>query len=375
MDNARLPLSSLLSQALVAFTIEFDNEFEHQMPHRTTRHGATPGSSHSPWLVSMVMWSNFMQFIPSEGLPLLELKRQTNLENKSLLQWLTRLGKWWNYLVVEPPIEKAKTKQALAAAVVRLTPAGLRAREVWLPLTASIESRWRGRFGQGAVSLLRKSLQAVVSKLDVELPDYLPILGYGLFTKGQDYRPVSPAASAEDKPAFALPALLAKVLLAFALEFESEAEVSLAISANILRLIADEAVRVRNIPAHAGVSKEAVATSVSFLQKRGYAILKNSGPRVRLLILTAKGKKARETYHQLLAAIEARWQKHFGGDTIRALRESLENLVGDPAQPQQSPLFRGLKPYPDGWRAAVPSLETLPHYPMVLHRGGFPDGS
>ena len=37
MIAAGLPLSTLLSQALVAFTIEFDNEFEHQMPHRTTQ--------------------------------------------------------------------------------------------------------------------------------------------------------------------------------------------------------------------------------------------------------------------------------------------------------------------------------------------------
>jgi len=30
---AGLPLSTLLSQVLVAFTIEFDNEFERRMPH------------------------------------------------------------------------------------------------------------------------------------------------------------------------------------------------------------------------------------------------------------------------------------------------------------------------------------------------------
>ena len=35
----------------------------------------------------------------------------------------------------------------------------------------------------------------------------------------------------------------------------------------------------------------------------------------------------------------------------------------------------GLQPYPDGWRAKVRAPETLPHHPMVLHRGGFPDGS
>jgi len=40
-----------------------------------------------------------------------------------------------------------------------------------------------------------------------------------------------------------------------------------------------------------------------------------------------------------------------------------------------SNLLGGLQPYPDGWRASVASREVLPHYPMVLHRGGFPDGS
>jgi hypothetical protein len=33
----RLLLSALLSQALVAFTIELDNAWESEMPHRTTR--------------------------------------------------------------------------------------------------------------------------------------------------------------------------------------------------------------------------------------------------------------------------------------------------------------------------------------------------
>ena len=46
-----LPLSALLSKALVAFTIECDNEFEHQMPHRTSHHGAT---GQGPWLVSIM---------------------------------------------------------------------------------------------------------------------------------------------------------------------------------------------------------------------------------------------------------------------------------------------------------------------------------
>lgn len=56
------PLPTLLSQALVAFTIEFDNEAERLIAHRTTTHGSAirpgGGSLHAPWLVSLVMWSN-----------------------------------------------------------------------------------------------------------------------------------------------------------------------------------------------------------------------------------------------------------------------------------------------------------------------------
>jgi len=71
MDYGGLPLSTLLSQVLVAFTIEFDNEFERRKPHRTTNHGGTP---HAPWLVSLAMWSNCMQFIGDDGVRVGELE-------------------------------------------------------------------------------------------------------------------------------------------------------------------------------------------------------------------------------------------------------------------------------------------------------------
>jgi hypothetical protein len=55
--EGHLPLPALVSQALVAFIIEFDDEFERRMPHRTTNHGSTPGAHDAPWLVSMAMWA------------------------------------------------------------------------------------------------------------------------------------------------------------------------------------------------------------------------------------------------------------------------------------------------------------------------------
>ncbi len=116
--------------------------------------------------------------------------------------------------------------------------------------------------------------------------------------------------------------------------------------------------------------------AMGVLRKRGVAVIQaaKTENRTKLARLTAKGRKTQDAYEQLLDTIEKRWQKRFGTDKIRALRESLERLVGE-TYTQRSPLFRGLEPYPDGWRASVRKPNTLPHYPMVLHRGGFPDGS
>ena len=98
---------------------------------------------------------------------------------------------------------------------------------------------------------------------------------------------------------------------------------------------------------------------MSFLKKRGYAATAGAE-----LTLTGKGGHAREAYLALVPAIEERWQLRFGTGAMRALRESLEQV------PVAWP-----EPYPDGWRASVARPEALPHYPMMLHRGGFPDGS
>ncbi len=353
-SERHLPLSALLSHALVAFTIEFDNEFEHRTPHRTTNFGSTSESRRAPWLVSMVMWLKFMRFIPNEGLPSSELRGALGMSAKDATMWLTRLGKWWGYVVVE-------------GGVFRPTPGGRQANAVWQQLTPTIEKRWEERFGEKEMNRLREALWEVASRVASDLPDSLPILGYGLFSNSADSERRSAVCERT------LPGLLSKVLLAFALEFERNSEISLAIGANVLRL--GEGVKVRDLPKLTAVSKEAIAMALSFLQKRGYASVEPEAPgsRVKVVTLTAKGKHAQDRYFRLVWSIEEQWQKSLGEKTVRALRDSLEPLVGEPTQ--RPPLFRGLEPYSDNWRASVPRPEGLPHYPMVLHRGGFPDGS
>ena len=63
------------------------------------------------------------------------------------------------------------------------------------------------------------------------------------------------------------------ILLAFAIEFESDSGMSLAISANVLRVVGEEGVPVRDLSRLVGVSKEAVAVSLGRLVERGFAVV------------------------------------------------------------------------------------------------------
>jgi hypothetical protein len=106
--------------------------------------------------------------------------------------------------------------------------------------------------------------------------------------------------------------------------------------------------------------------------------------------LTPRGEQAQESYHRLADGIEDDWRARFGDAVIDGLAGALRALyTGQDAGRGQDagPLISaGLVPEPGGWRAHPPYSRltqamiadpagTLPHYPMVSHRGGYPDGS
>jgi DNA-binding MarR family transcriptional regulator len=241
-----------------------------------------------------------------------------------------------------------------------------------------IEGRWRERFGADELTALRGSLEAVVGQLDLDLPFYLPVVFPTQNGKAEcpsADRPVI-ARNADDISTLDLSALVSRALLAFTIDFERASRISLPISANSLRVLTELGVRVRDLPRLTGVSKEANAMSVGFLARHGCVLVEPdpTARRGKLVRLTPKGLKAQEKYHRLLGVTEKGWEARFGEDGIATLREALERLVGD-ATADASPLLIGLEPYPDGWRASRRQTDQLPHYPMILHRGGFPDGS
>jgi DNA-binding MarR family transcriptional regulator len=360
-----------LSQVLVAFTVEFDNEFERRMPHTTTR-GPAARSRGGPWLVSLAMWANFMRFVDGQGKALGELAHLAAITN---LAGLER----WRYVVVEPDPTDSRPRPPRRLWVVRTTADGERARAVWRPLAGVIEERWRTRVGAEVIDALGRSLRAMIGLLDVDLPLFLPVLRYGngMFAT----LPLGVGWEAERRTAgvvspFDLSALLAQVLLAFTLELEQHSEVSMAVGVNTLRVLDETGVPVRDLPRLTGVSQEAVSGSLTWLDRSGYVVV---GPdpaagRGKAARLTAKGRQAQDAFDEELAVVERRWATRLGATAVAELRAALDPLVGGtPSAPSR--LAPGLEAYPEGWRAAVPAADTWPHYPMVLHRGGFPDGS
>ncbi len=166
------------------------------------------------------------------------------------------------------------------------------------------------------------------------------------------------------------------MLLAFALEYEAESELSLAVGANMLRVLGSAGTRLRDLPHLTGISKEAVTWAMGVLLRARLAVEEPdpAASRGKVARLTPAGLRAQHLYLELVRTVEDRWERRFGRDTVGDLRRSLEALaIGTDGQPP--PLFQALEPYPDNWRAAVRPPGTLPYYPMVLHRGGYPDGS
>lgn len=368
LDQAGLPLATLLSQVLVAFTIEFDNEFEHRAPHWTTVGGRGSGARLGPWLTSMAMWSNLMRLVPEEGATVGELCKRLRMV-KLPLKGMQR----WGYIRVAPDPKDPRAGLRKADWMIWSTAKGRMAQQVWRPLAGIVEERWLERFGKDEIATLRKSLLKLVGLIGLSLPEFMPIVGYGLFSE----IPKDLARSLEDEDAADAPlsALLSKALLAFTLEFESEGVISLPVYANVMRILEVACIRLGELPRLSGVSKEGIHMALTFLKARGFAVVEPapSGARGQVARLTPKGKAAKAAHRQLLQTIEERWKRRFGAEMIGDVRAGLEKLVG--VQGPSSPLFEAIKPYPRGWRASIPMSEILPHCPMVLHRGGYPDGS
>jgi hypothetical protein len=344
----RAPLTTLLSWTWVAFTMEIDNMVESE---RTERLGRLVR-------ISTPMWANGLRLIDDDGITVGELRSRARAACN-----IGGLERWGWISVGEPVPRRAgygSHRGVTGRTVVRPTRAGAIARRLWPRVIADVEQRWRSRFGHRAVEDLVDALHPTAvglpaGRMPWSPPEVDPSNGF-----------TSQVIDGPDDEGAGLYVRLGQALAAYTLEHEERAAASLPIGANVLRIVDAGDVRIRDLPRLAGVSKEAVAMATNYLDRRGLARIGSD----RSIHLTEAGRVALEDYRERAALP--------GNPTLRG---ALDAIVSQP-----SALADGLAPSEGGWRGTRPYLtqtqrlladpvQALPWHPMVLHRGGWPDGS
>ena len=263
----QVPLTTLLAFVWTAFTIEVDNAVE------------AVGSEHLSRLfgVSIAMWANGLRFIGEEGVTVDELhalaRARCNIGGLERWGWISvgdvGAGRREGY---------GSHRGVKGATVLRPTRAGSYARRLWPRMIATVEERWQERFGREVIGSLRGASVPLTGAMPWAPPEVHPSDGF--------YTHVIEGSVAHENPP--LVALMGQALTALTLRQEKDAEVSLPIAADFLRVIGSRAVRTRDLPSSAGVSKEAVAMAINFLKARHFAELVPAGS----VKLTATGLDA-----------------------------------------------------------------------------------
>jgi hypothetical protein len=319
-------LSALLSQVLVAFTVEFDNEFERKMGE-----AGYPGAR-----LSLVVWANLIRFLCEGSVSVRNLAAQAMSPENQMKFELGCLERWGLVLLEPDPSDDRPVPYDLhrqsgrelragwgsgrgirANWMVRLTSRGLTASRIWPPLFVEIERRWERRFGGDEISSLRLALQGVADQLPVELPDGLP----GWWEETAVFLP----RAKRDNMSLPLPTLLSRLLLAFRVEFDGQSLVPLVFSANILRVLGEKPIRLAELPLLTGGSPE--TSDVGWLIKPYVVVTSDpAASRGKAIRLSPLGLKAQQAYQSLTGEIEKLWEERFGKEAIGTLRESLDGL-------------------------------------------------
>jgi DNA-binding MarR family transcriptional regulator len=340
----RKALSALLSQILVAYTVELDCEFERRILQTQSRSAR----------LSLVIWLNLLQFVADGPVSFRTLAARALTAEAGITAWLGCLERWG---VVElQPGKRAgfgSGRGIRADWPVRLTASGEAAVRIWPGLIPEIDARWSRRFGDDATTL-RRSLEVIEQQIDLELPQGLPVA----ILKLPDFGPrKSPAEGG-----LPLPVLLSQVLLAFALDFERESQAPISLCANAIRVLGDEPIPETDIPKRTGCSEETVGIG---WQHKPYIIVERDPARGRgkFVRLSEAGVRAQQEYYIRTRDTEEEWKKRFGTAT-KELRASLTALL------KRGELSDGLKPPPGTTRAGAqtPALGRVDIGPAARKR-------
>jgi DNA-binding MarR family transcriptional regulator len=404
--DASRPLSALLSQVLVAFTVELDNEFELRM----ARLGFPGGR------LSLAAWLDLLRFIGADPVSVKDLEVHSLLEQSQIKAMLACLERWGFVWLGLPratdfaaPAAQSRARAGLregfgsgrginTSSTAQLTPMGLKAREVWQPLPKEVEERWRKRFGDETAGTLRQSLETLQEKSPLELPQGLVDVRW----RRRPF-PAKTSSPAKEGPAaeLPLPALLAQPLVAFAIEFEPKSEAPLALCANTIRVLSRVPTPEAALPRLTGCSPENCGLG---WQLKPFVVVEPDpgAKRGKALRLSARGLEAQARYSELTTEIEASWAERFGREQVARLSSALLKLFDlEGNGPHPLLISEGLVPPPGVLRAgdSAPALgprsigsaalnrmrdlvaqteafiadpvHALPHYPMLDMNRGF----
>ena len=150
------PLPTPLSQLLIAFTIEFDNELDHRLT-------AADVGRRLP--ISMVMWSNFLRFV-GDGITVGELPEATGIPSR---ERSPRWAAWSAGATCSSPPSRPVLPRSRSATwgsaralkpewFVRPTSVGGRTQGISRTVVRRDRGRWEQRFGAATVDELRQAL-------------------------------------------------------------------------------------------------------------------------------------------------------------------------------------------------------------------------
>jgi hypothetical protein len=315
-----LSLATMLSAALVAFTIECDNELELRVA------AARP-------IPSLVVWLNLLQYLREGSASVGELcvRSHTSIDQVRFL--VGKLEHWAILSVAAKAGASRRPMQNEAAgrrpqnisAVKEHSVVGLGERvkpavDLWPDVIDEVESRWRQRHGSALAAALQASSR-LADRAGVLMPDGVPIASANR-VGARDWRHLPPG-KLEEPGHMRVPVLLSRALQAVTIAYEELSPLPLALAANTLRVVEDAGTPLAELHTRSGTAAETAASQATVLTKRlGLAeIVKDPGRRGRLLRLTATGKEAQAGHAQVIKEVEASLDRD--AKTAGALRDLL----------------------------------------------------
>ena len=313
-SHQRVPLSVLLTRALLAYTQEYEKD---------------PAATGLP---NLVVWSNVLSHINSHGIEQNAFRRKAILATRaarvtirhcSELGWLT--------------IEKVKGKRTQT--IFRTTKEGDRIRSVGAERATNTNKAWFKRFGPDAV-YLHNALREIANHFELAYPQY--ITGYGVgdesltggnFLAAEPGPPRVPARGTEwpvvqrdqtNRESAPASASISHALTHFALDYEAANLGRLGLTTLLFQHLPDEGLKL----SEARKLQPIPANDKSFYERHLYIAIEpgKESDGNRLVWPTQKTRIARDAYPFVVSDIEKQWERTYGRERVTKIREALEAM-------------------------------------------------